>query len=110
MEKRTDSRDRGRKAEGAPKCDADGAHLTENLQTFFDTVKDFLFVLDMNGRIRHVNRTVTDRLGHTEDDLRGVSVLEVHPPDRRDEAGRIVQAMLRNDVEYCPVPLMTATG
>ncbi len=89
---------------------AQGAGLTENLQTFFDTVSDFLFVLDLGGAIRHVNRTVLERLGYKFGELQGRSVLDVHPPDRRDEAARIVAEMLAGRREYCPVPLMTRSG
>jgi PAS domain S-box-containing protein len=84
--------------------------MNDNLQVFFDTIQDFLFVLDVEGRIRHMNRTVTERLGYSEAELCGKSVLEVHPPGRRDEASCIVQSMLEGTREYCPVPLMTKAG
>jgi len=34
----------------------------------------------------------------------------VHPPERREEAGRIVGEMLAGSAEFCPVPLMTKSG
>jgi hypothetical protein len=37
-------------------------------------------------------------------------VLLVHPPERREEAGRIVGEMLIGKAEFCPVPLMTKSG
>ncbi len=81
-----------------------------NFETFFNTIGDFLFVLDEEGRMLHVNRTVTERLGYSEEELLNESVLAVHPPERRDEAGRIVQAMLSGEAEYCPVPLLRKDG
>ena len=81
-----------------------------NYETFFNTINDFLFVLDEQGNIIHTNSTVTDRLGYTQEELYGLSVLMVHPPERRDEAGRIVGEMLSGMTEFCPVPIITKAG
>ena len=40
----------------------------------------------------------------------GASVLMVHPPDQREEAGRIVNEMLAGNTGVCVVPLMTKSG
>ncbi|MBK1716906.1 PAS domain S-box protein [Thiocystis violacea] len=81
-----------------------------NFRAFFDTIDDFLFVLDETGVIQRVNRVVVERLGYRESQLIGKSVLEVHPPERRDEAGRIVSEMLAGRLDYCPVPLQASDG
>ncbi|MFZ4549415.1 MAG: PAS domain-containing protein, partial [Bacteroidales bacterium] len=81
-----------------------------NYQTFFNTIDEFLFVLDKDGNIIHANSTVIDRLGFTWDELKNQSVLMVHPSDRRKEAGRIVALMLQGKAEFCLVPLITKSG
>ncbi|MEW6514819.1 MAG: PAS domain S-box protein [Pseudomonadota bacterium] len=81
-----------------------------NFRTFFDTIDDFLFVLDGQGNIQRVNRVVTERLGYAEADLKGRSVLAVHPENRHAEALRIVGEMLAGHIDYCPIPLQTADG
>jgi len=81
-----------------------------NYEAFFNTINEFLFVLDEQGRILHTNETVTRRLGYTKEEILGQSVLMVHPPERRDEAGCTVQGMLAGTMEHCPVPLMTKEG
>jgi PAS domain S-box-containing protein len=81
-----------------------------NFRSFFDTVADFLFILDDKGRILEVNRTVLDRLGYPFEALAGQPVLRVHPEARREEAGRIVAAILQGTESYCPVPLLTNKG
>ena len=81
-----------------------------NFEVFFNTIDDFLFVLDEQGCILHTNETVTRRLGYTKEELPGQSVLMMHPPDRRDEAGRTVAGMLAGTIDFCPVPLMTKDG
>ncbi len=82
----------------------------KNYETFFNTVDDFIFVLDEQGNILHTNATVIKRLGYSMEELSGKSVLMVHPPERRDEAGRIVGEMLSGTAEFCPVPLITKSG
>ena len=86
------------------------ANARHNFETFFNTIDDFLFVLDERGNILHVNETVVRRLGFTENELRDQSVLIVHPPDRREEAGRIVGEMLAGTSDACPVPLQARDG
>lgn len=81
-----------------------------NYDAFFNTIDDFLWVLDLQGNIIHTNATVVERLGYSSEELMGKSVLMVHPAERRDEAGRIVGEMLSGLTEYCPVPVMTKTG
>lgn len=82
----------------------------QNYETFFNTIDDFLFVLDEQGNIIHTNTTVNERLEYQGTELIGKSVLEVHPPERREEAGRIVGEMLMGITEMCPVPLITKSG
>jgi len=81
-----------------------------NLQTLFDQIGDFVFVLDLHGNIVHANATVCQRLGYAVDELLGQPVVMVHPADRREEALRVLQAMLAGEVQVCPVPLQTKTG
>jgi len=82
----------------------------ENLNTFFCTISEYLFVLDEQARIRRVNDAVLERLGYAAEDLIGRSVLAVHPEERRDEALRIVTDMLAGECDVCPVPLETRDG
>ena len=81
-----------------------------NLSAFFNTIDHLLFVLDGNGNILLTNDTVTRKLGYATEELAGQSVLMVHPPERREEAGRIVGEMLAGKADYCPVPLITKDG
>ena len=81
-----------------------------NYESFFNTIDDFLFVLDTGGNIIHTNSLVTNRLGYTDKELQGESVLMLHPPERREEAARIVFEMLNGTAESCPVPILAKNG
>ncbi|MDD4991786.1 MAG: PAS domain S-box protein [Paludibacter sp.] len=82
----------------------------QNFETFFNTIDDFLWVLDDTGNIIHINNTVLNRLGYSAEELETKSILKVHPVERRDEAGRIVGEMLQGITEFCPVPVVTKSG
>jgi PAS domain S-box-containing protein len=90
--------------------DVAAARWRQNFDTFFNTIHDLLFVLDDSGTMIHVNQTVCRRLGYAQEELLGRSVLDVHPADRREEAGGIVAAMLAGDAAFCPVPVVTRDG
>lgn len=81
-----------------------------NLQALFASVEEFMFILDDGGHIVHVNPAVERALGYREEELRGQHVLAVHPPERREEAGRIVMEMLAGSSTRCPVPLLARNG
>lgn len=82
----------------------------ENFRIFFNSIDDFLFVLDLQGIIVNVNDTVKKRLQYTADEIIGQSVLMVHPKDRQFEASKIVSEMLAGTADFCPVPLVTKFG
>ncbi len=81
-----------------------------NFQLMFDTLDDFMFILNMEGKILKTNPVVQKRLGFSEEELYTMHVLEVHPPERRVEAGNIVNEMLTGKALFCPVPLITKDG
>ena len=82
----------------------------QNFEKLFDTLDDFMFILDSQGNIIMTNPVVKTRLGYTNEELFGMNVLEVHPPARREEAGFIVNEMLAGRALFCPVPLITKDG
>lgn len=82
----------------------------QNCEKFFDSIEDFLYVLDLQGNILRINNTVTKRLGYTAEELIGKSVLMVHPPQLREEAARIVQEMVTGKRDFCPIPVMAKDG
>lgn len=86
------------------------ADSMENFYAFFNAVYDMLFILDDQGNIIHANKTVFDRLGYTEEELYGKTVLTVHPKERQDEALANVIEMLQGKREYCPVPIIAKNG
>jgi len=81
----------------------------QNLEGFFSTLKDFVFVLDTTGHIIYVNPAVHEVLGHGPE-LLGQHVLAVHPPRVHALAQDVLGAMLRQERASCPLPLLKADG
>ncbi|MBI5650556.1 MAG: PAS domain S-box protein [Chloroflexi bacterium] len=81
-----------------------------NLQSLFDTISDFVFILDAQGCIVHGNPEIARRLGYSADELRAMNVLELHPPARRAETATIVAAMIAGTETACPIPLLAKNG
>ncbi len=82
----------------------------ENFRSFFDTIDHLLFVLDRQGTVQHANHRACSTLGYTEAELLGQSVLQLHPPDRREEVRIIFEGMVGGRAHNCPVPLLTKDG
>jgi PAS domain S-box-containing protein len=89
---------------------ASSRETPEDLQALFDSLDDFLWVLDEDGKIRMVNRTVTERLGYSLEELAGVSILEVLPAEGRAEARNHLARMLQGEANSSSIPLRTKNG
>jgi PAS domain S-box-containing protein len=81
-----------------------------NYRSLFESVDDMVLVCDTDGYVVEANPASTHMVGYTLEELRGKHILELHPEDVRDEAGRIVAAMLAGDESACPLPLLAADG
>ncbi|BCR35530.1 hypothetical protein MPAN_004230 [Mariniplasma anaerobium] len=85
--------------------------IRQNLETFFNRVDDFLFVLDEQGKIINVNNVVIEKLGYKQDEIIGESILKIHQVEDYDEAKRLVKGMISGDVDFCPLPpILTKSG
>lgn len=82
----------------------------QNFRMLFDTIKDFMFVLDLEGMIIKTNTVVEKRLGYTAEELQQLHVIDIHLPERREEALLFLDEMLAGNDLYCPVPLYTKEG
>ena len=81
-----------------------------NLQNLFNSMEDFVFVLNFESRIISVNSIVLKRLKYSKNEIIGKSVLMVHHPDQREEAVTILREILKGNREICPIPLLSKDG
>ncbi len=82
----------------------------QNFRTLFETSMDLFFIADKTGRILFNNRAVNDRLGYSNEELKSMMVIDIHPKFLRTEAEQIFNDMFLGKRESCPLPLMKKNG
>jgi PAS domain S-box-containing protein len=80
-----------------------------DMQGLFDTIEDYIFVLDMSACVVHANKAVREGLGYG-DSLLGRHILSVHPVEVHELAMKIVADMLAGIRGSCPLPILTQGG
>ncbi|MCC6126310.1 MAG: PAS domain S-box protein [Pirellulales bacterium] len=81
-----------------------------NLQTLFDALDDMVLVVDLGGKILHHNPAVEKRLGYRGEELREMSVVDLHPPDRQREVIETLARLLEGKQAVCIIPFRTKRG
>ena len=90
-----------------------GSLITEtkqNFETFFNTIKDFLLVLDLDGNILHSNKTVQNQLGYSRGELYDKSILSIFPPQNHEEAVFYLNEILAERVAINEIPFYSKKG
>jgi PAS domain S-box-containing protein len=89
------------------------AALPENeasLQAFFDALDDLVFVFEPEGRILFGNPAAQNQLGYTPAELAGMAALDLHPPEQRQEAAKLLAGLIAGKITICPIPLQARDG
>lgn len=81
-----------------------------NLESLFDTIEDFLFVVDQDGMVIATNAAVKNQLGDGSGEPAVRHVLDFHPPGHREEAATFLRLMMEGKTTACTVPLQAADG
>jgi diguanylate cyclase (GGDEF)-like protein/PAS domain S-box-containing protein len=83
----------------------------KNFEQLVDGIEDLVFVLGGDGRILYVNSAVAHRTGFTRAELRGKSLLDLHPHEQAGEAGKLLAAALAGRTSVvCSIPLRCKDG
>ena len=82
----------------------------ENLRELFNTIEDFLFVMDMDSRIITVNKYVVERLQYPEDELIGKSFFDINVEDEKARAYFLYRDILEGKINSCTVPFISKNG
>ncbi|GAB4214077.1 MAG: hypothetical protein Fur007_09590 [Rhodoferax sp.] len=81
-----------------------------NLQALFNSLREFVFVIDARGNLLNVNDYVVERLGYDRGELIGQSAIRLHPANRHDESQVLLDEMLAGQRAVCPVPFVASDG
>ena len=82
----------------------------ESLQTFFNALDDLVFVFEPEGRILFANPAAQSQLGYTPSELAGMTALDLHSPEQRPEAAKLLAGLIAGEITICPIPLQARDG
>ncbi len=81
-----------------------------NFKTFFNSIEDFLFVLDCDAKILEVNQTLIERLGYSRIELIGKPALTLYHDDYKVVAMQTINSLLEGKTNNCSIPLYSKNG
>jgi diguanylate cyclase (GGDEF)-like protein/PAS domain S-box-containing protein len=77
-----------------------------NFRVFFETLADMAFVSTKKGRILAANSAAEQNLGYQVDQLKRMKMLDLCPPNQRDEAKELFVAMTQGLRDTCLFSLL----
>ena len=82
----------------------------QNYSNFFNTLQDYVFVIDEVGNIIHTNQTVEKVLGYADKELYGTSILSIHPKEKEEEVVNNFMNIKKGLIDYCSIPILNKKG
>ncbi|TGC06740.1 PAS domain S-box protein [Methanolobus halotolerans] len=89
---------------------ADAVKDLHGLQVIFDTIEDLVFMVDDDGCILYVNPFACRLLGYSEDELKGMNLLNLHPQKKLLEAASMLADVIAGKVPLYDIPFETRSG
>ena len=82
----------------------------KNYESFYNAIDDMFVVGNQDGTLLFSNAAVTKKLGYTQNELKGMHILALHPEEKREEAEEIFADMFQHKRDICPLPLLRKNG
>jgi PAS domain S-box-containing protein len=82
----------------------------DNLENLFNTIEDYVFILDLKGNILHFNYTVEKKLSYSSEELLHMRIVDLHPQKLRKKGEKILDYMIKGERYICNLPIMTKDG
>jgi|GEM_PF-2586777 len=82
----------------------------QNYQYFLDSLSDIVLIATLDGRLLYGNSAAISKLGYTLEQLRALRIPDIHPPESRETAAKLVTAVLNGERTEYPIPFLSADG
>ncbi len=82
----------------------------EDLESLFNSFNDFIFIVDTDGCIVHCNRAVSKKLEYSPEELKGKSLISLHPQNKVLEAANNFSRTLERNRGSCTIPFVSKKG
>ncbi len=81
-----------------------------NFHSFFETMSDMIFVASPDCKILFTNTLLRKKLGYNEDELLLMRIPDFHKKKDRLEVEKLFEAMLKEKIKTCSIPVVTKSG
>jgi len=93
-----------------------------NLESLFESLDDFIFIYDRDGRILHMNSTVSGKLGYSSRELEDINIAAIHGFHSFEEFDRMIRShvpyisytmafdLVKSNGETIPVEMKAVSG
>ncbi|HEY4785579.1 MAG TPA: CHASE domain-containing protein [Bacteroidales bacterium] len=82
----------------------------QDLNTLFNTIDDFLFILDAGGKVIYYNSIVPGRLGYDKEDILNLPFTSVFSDSKREEISQYINSVPHRPEKKCMIPLICKDG
>ena len=73
----------------------------------FDSVQDFIYILDLNGQILKTNNILLEKLDYSKEEILKKNVLDLYPSDRKEELASLIKEFDEKKTVFSTVPFLT---
>ncbi len=82
----------------------------ENINLFFNTIEAFLIVIDYDGNILKVNKTIIDQIGYSEEELLKMNIFSIPPRNDRENVESNFKLIIDGKLSSFSLPWLTRDG
>ncbi len=82
----------------------------EKIKSMFDSIQDFILVVDTNGRILQTNPAVSNKLHYSKEELSNLYLANLYPANYNEDDFSLFNEILQKDLDSCSIPLKTKEG
>jgi len=79
----------------------------QKLEIVFESLQEFLFVFNSEGKILYTNPRVTSRLKYTKEEILKMNITDFHPIELYEEAKLILTKIVNNQEDISNLPLLS---
>ena len=81
-----------------------------NIRTFFHSLQHMVLIVSKTGKLMQANKTFTTETGYSEEELKEMDILDIHPADRREEIRGLIPLVLKRKRDTVAIPILKKDG
>lgn len=81
-----------------------------NIRTFFHSLQHMVLIVSKSGKILQANKTFIAVTGYTEEDIKGMDLVEMHPVERRKEITELIPLVMSKKRDSVNIPIQKKDG